>query len=73
MLYGLIGMILGARLAYVFVYNFDHYSTHPEEILATWKGGLSFHGAITGIGLSLLLFARKNKNSFFSYIQNNLG
>ncbi len=66
MLYGLIGMILGARLVYVFVYNFDHYSTHPEEILATWKGGLSFHGAITGIGLAILLFARRNKKSFLN-------
>jgi phosphatidylglycerol---prolipoprotein diacylglyceryl transferase len=66
MLYGLIGMIVGARMAYVFVYNFDHYMSHPEEILATWKGGLSFHGAITGIGLSLLWFARRHKKSFLN-------
>ena len=33
MVHGLVGMILGARLTYVFVYNFDHYIKHPEEIL----------------------------------------
>jgi phosphatidylglycerol:prolipoprotein diacylglycerol transferase len=66
MLYGLIGMIAGARLTYVFVYNFDHYIQHPEEILATWKGGLSFHGAITGIAIAMLIFARKNKKNFFN-------
>ena len=60
MLYGLIGMILGARLTYVFVYNFDHYMQHPEEILATWKGGLSFHGAVFGICTAILLFCRQN-------------
>jgi phosphatidylglycerol:prolipoprotein diacylglycerol transferase len=66
MLYSLIGMIVGARLTYVFVYNFDHYIQHPEEILATWKGGLSFHGAITGIAISLLIFARKHNKNFFN-------
>lgn len=66
MLYGLIGMILGARLTYVFVYNFDHYIQHPEEILATWKGGLSFHGAITGIAVSMLIFAKRYHKSFLN-------
>ena len=66
MLYGLIGMIFGARLAYVFVYNFDHYIEHPGEILATWKGGLSFHGAITGIGIAILIFAKRSKKSFLN-------
>ncbi len=66
MLYGLIGMIVGARLVYVFVYNFDHYMQHPGEILATWKGGLSFHGAILGISIALLVFARKYKKSFLN-------
>lgn len=66
MLYGLIGMILGARLTYVFVYNFDHYIQNPGEILATWKGGLSFHGAIVGIAISLIIFARKHKKNFFN-------
>lgn len=70
MLYGLIGMILGARLTYVFVYNFDHYISHPSEILATWKGGLSFHGAITGIALATLLYCKQNKKSFFNVMDH---
>ena len=70
MLYGLIGMILGARLVYVFVYNFDHYISHPGEILATWKGGLSFHGAIIGIALAILVYCRKNNISFFNVMDH---
>jgi phosphatidylglycerol:prolipoprotein diacylglycerol transferase len=66
MLYGLIGMILGARLTYVFVYNFDHYINHPSEILATWKGGLSFHGAIVGIVVSIIIFCQRYNKKFFN-------
>jgi phosphatidylglycerol---prolipoprotein diacylglyceryl transferase len=56
----LIGMFFGARLAYVFIYNWDYYSEHLSELLAVWQGGLSFHGAIAGMALGALIFARKN-------------
>lgn len=70
MLYALIGMIVGARLTYVFVYNFDHYMQHPEEIIATWKGGLSFHGAIVGIALAILFYCKRNGKSFFNVMDH---
>lgn len=63
--YLLIGMLLGARLAYVFIYNWDYYSNHYSEILAVWQGGLSFHGAVVGMCASTWLFARKYKLHFF--------
>ncbi|MCX6116000.1 MAG: prolipoprotein diacylglyceryl transferase [Proteobacteria bacterium] len=70
MLYSLIGMILGARLTYVFVYNFSHYIENPMEIIATWKGGLSFHGAIIGIGIAVIIFSRKFEKSFFNIMDH---
>jgi phosphatidylglycerol:prolipoprotein diacylglycerol transferase len=60
----LIGMFLGARLVYVFVYNWSYYSQNLGDLLAVWKGGLSFHGAILGLGLSGIYFAKKNGISF---------
>ncbi|MDH3394155.1 MAG: prolipoprotein diacylglyceryl transferase, partial [Desulfobulbaceae bacterium] len=45
----LLGMILGGRLGYVLFYNFPYYLAHPGEIIATWQGGMSFHGALIGI------------------------
>ena len=56
----LIGMFFGARLAYVFIYNWDYYSQHITELFAVWQGGLSFHGAIAGMAVGALIFARKN-------------
>ena len=66
MLYGLIGMIIGARLTYVIVYSSGHYLLHPLEIFATWKGGLSFHGAILGISAAIWIYARRHNKSFLN-------
>lgn len=59
--YALVGIFLGARIFYVFVYNWDYYSNHLDEILSVWKGGLSYHGAIIGLILSNIVFARRYK------------
>jgi phosphatidylglycerol---prolipoprotein diacylglyceryl transferase len=63
--YLLIGMVLGARIFYVFIYNWDYYSNHWSEILAVWQGGLSFHGAVVGMSLATYLYAKKFNLHFF--------
>jgi phosphatidylglycerol:prolipoprotein diacylglycerol transferase len=60
----LFGLFLGARLAYVFIYNWDYYGNHLGEIFSVWQGGLSFHGAVVGLALGSLIFARKHKVPF---------
>ena len=50
--YLIVGMLLGARIAYVFIYNWDYYQDHLGEALAVWQGGLSFHGALVGMCIS---------------------
>lgn len=57
--YGIIGVILGGRLGYVFFYQ-PHYFMHdPLEIIKIWQGGMSFHGGFLGVALALYIFARK--------------
>lgn len=63
--YLLIGMFLGARLAYVFIYNWDYYSKNFSELFSVWQGGLSFHGAIAGMAAGAFLFARRHQVPFF--------
>ncbi|MFV9875186.1 MAG: prolipoprotein diacylglyceryl transferase [Rickettsiales endosymbiont of Dermacentor nuttalli] len=58
------GIIIGGRLGYVLFYDFQNYFHHPIEILKVWYGGMSFHGGLIGLILSLLYFCRKNKLSF---------
>src|SRR5437868_4175842 len=39
-----LGVVLGGRIGYVLFYNFASYLQNPSEILAVWRGGMSFHG-----------------------------
>jgi phosphatidylglycerol:prolipoprotein diacylglycerol transferase len=59
--YLVIGMLIGARLFYVLVYGRGEYASHPLEALAVWQGGLSFHGAVIGMAVAVVLFARRYK------------
>jgi phosphatidylglycerol:prolipoprotein diacylglycerol transferase len=61
----IIGMFLGARLAYVFIYNWDFYQHNLSKIFSVWEGGLSFHGAVVGMCLATYLTARKYNLHFF--------
>jgi phosphatidylglycerol:prolipoprotein diacylglycerol transferase len=56
--YAALGIVLGGRLGYVLFYNADAYLANPWEILAVWRGGMSFHGGFVGALLALVLFAR---------------
>ncbi|HEX2134514.1 MAG TPA: prolipoprotein diacylglyceryl transferase [Microvirga sp.] len=53
-----LGVVLGGRIGYVLFYNFDTYLSDPGEILAVWRGGMSFHGGFLGAILAILLLAR---------------
>lgn len=59
--YGMLGVILGGRLGQVFFYEPGHYFAHPLEILAVWKGGMSFHGGFLGVLVAMAMWSRKHK------------
>jgi phosphatidylglycerol:prolipoprotein diacylglycerol transferase len=62
--WGVIGVVLGGRLGQVLFYEPGYYFSHPEDILAVWKGGMSFHGGLIGVLLALAWHARKNGRQF---------
>lgn len=66
----IICMFLGARFAYVFIYNWDYYSQNLSELLAVWRGGLSFHGALVGLIVGGLIFARQQKITFYEVMDS---
>ncbi len=66
--YLILGVILGGRLGYVIFYNFKYYVNYPLDILKIWQGGMSFHGGLLGIIIVSLLYAKKNNQNAFSYL-----
>jgi phosphatidylglycerol:prolipoprotein diacylglycerol transferase len=66
--YLIIGIILGGRLGYVIFYNFSYYSENILDIFKIWQGGMSFHGGVLGVIASSYIFAKKNNQNIFSYL-----
>lgn len=54
-----LGIVIGGRLGFVLFYDLARYLQRPQDILAIWQGGMSFHGGLTGAALGLWLFAKR--------------
>jgi phosphatidylglycerol:prolipoprotein diacylglycerol transferase len=57
----IISIIIGGRLGHVLFYDPIWYFTHPIEILKTYEGGMSFHGAIIGVLIASFFYAKSQK------------
>lgn len=60
LLYITAGVVLGGRLGFVLFYEPGYYLTNPQDIIAVWKGGMAFHGALVGCIIAIWVFARDN-------------
>ncbi len=61
--YGALGVVIGARFGYVFFYNFGQFLEDPIWLFRVWEGGMSFHGGLLGVMLSMAYYSKKlNKN-----------
>lgn len=63
--WSMLGAIVGARFFHVFVFEFEQYYNRPEAWLAVWRGGLSFHGGLTGVVVATWLFCRRRGARFY--------
>ena len=74
-LWGMLGLIIGARFGYVLFYNPVHYLRHPWEIVLPFDfsqglrfvgiTGMSYHGGVIGIVISALVFCYKRGVNFW--------
>ncbi len=62
--WGVLGVVLGGRLGQVLFYEPGYFFSHPKDIPAVWKGGMSFHGGLIGVLLALAWHARKTGRRF---------
>ena len=66
--YLIIGIIIGGRLGYVIFYDVEYYINNFFDIFKIWQGGMSFHGGLLGTIISSILFAKKNYQDPFLYM-----
>lgn len=62
--YGVLGTVIGGRLGYILFYKPGYYAEHLFEVIAVWKGGMSFHGGLIGVIIAMALFARSRGRQF---------
>lgn len=77
MVWAMIGLLIGARLGYVFIYNFSYYAQHPLEIILPFDfsngirfigiSGMSYHGGLIGVTIMSILFCRKFNINFWNF------
>ena len=65
MLWTIPAAIIGARLYYV-AFQWSYYAQHPLDILKIWQGGLAIHGGVLAGILTVYLFTRFKKVSFWA-------
>lgn len=75
--YALIGIVLGARLGYVLVYDLPSFIAHPLSIIWPFENGLyvgisglSYHGGAIGFAVALYLGCRRYKLPFLSLLNH---
>ena len=66
--YIIFGVILGGRLGYVIFYDINYYLNNFFDIFKIWQGGMSFHGGLLGIIIVSIIFAKRNNQNPFKYL-----
>ena len=64
-IWSIVGVIFGGRIGYVIFYQFNTFIDSPLYIFKIWQGGMSFHGGLIGIIISILFFCKKNNIEFY--------
>jgi prolipoprotein diacylglyceryl transferase len=57
--YGVLGVLVGARLGHVLFYDLDKALADPKWIFMIWTGGLASHGAVIGLITVMWLFTKR--------------
>lgn len=63
--YGMLGVVLGGRLGYVFFYSFQNLLDDPLFLFRITDGGMSFHGGLLGALVAMWWFGRRTGRSFW--------
>lgn len=64
--YTALGAIVGGRIGYMFVYGLSELLANPLSLFTVWKGGMSFHGGLTGVLVASWLYGRSLGHRFFT-------
>ena len=62
---GFFGVVLGGRIGDVFFYSFDRFLEDPLYLFRIWEGGMSFHGGLIGVIVSMIWTSYRQQRNFW--------
>jgi phosphatidylglycerol:prolipoprotein diacylglycerol transferase len=65
LLYFALGAIIGGRLGYCLLYDWDNFMANPLKFFQVWNGGMASHGGFVGGTLAILYFSKKFRCNAF--------
>lgn len=66
--WAIFAIVIGGRLGYVIFYDAPYYTQNLLAIFETWDGGMSFHGGLLGLVVTIAFFSWQKRASFLSSI-----
>lgn len=64
--YGALGVLVGGRLGYALFYEPGYFISHPFDVFAIWRGGMSSHGGFIGVAAALWFWVKKERVSLLA-------
>ena len=55
--YGVMGLVIGGRIGYVFFYDLQQFMADPFWLFKIWEGGMAFHGGFLGVCAAIIFYA----------------
>jgi len=66
----ILGVMVGGRLGYMFLYNWDEFAAKPLSFFNFLGGGMASHGGIAGLAFATWVYARYTKKSWLGLGDN---
>lgn len=60
-----LGVLIGGRVGYAIFYQWSFFSQNLLWVFKIWQGGMSFHGGLIGVIISIMFFSYCKGCSFF--------
>ena len=65
MTFQVLGVLVGGRIGYALLYQWESFLRDPLIILRVWEGGMASHGGFVGVAVATLFYAKKSKQEIF--------
>ena len=66
LIYGVkFGAMVGGRVGYMIFKGLDQLAANPLSLFFVWEGGLSVHGGLLGVIVSMYVYSYQQSISFF--------